>query len=59
MWNSLKRLLKISPDEDPCMNCGHSAVSHVAKMEPTEGMEKFSYKMKRLECRSCECNQFK
>ena len=59
MWNFLKRLLKINPDEDLCTNYGHSAVSHVAKMEPTNSMEKYSYKMKRLECKRCECNQFK
>ncbi len=59
MKNILGKLTDFNPDGKNCKNCGHHAVLHHTKMEPKNGLEKFSFKIKRFGCRRYECEQFK
>jgi len=58
MLNFFKKFADFDPEGRCCKGCGHSAVLHDGKMESKDGFEKFSFNMKRLGCKRCECEQF-
>ena len=59
MSNFLKKLIDVDPEGIPCKDCGHYATSHHLKIQdPNPAIVEYTYKMKRLECRECNCVKF-